>query len=246
MRCCLPPCATSCVLLAVLNVAVLPPRPQLPAVARQMQEQQLRARQLVLQQQAASAVAAASKTQREVGRGRRLGWLGLRGWDGCSDDDGSMQAVACQVAACGSVLAAQLTVRFPSCSIQPALNTAKHLCVGSLTACLATEGVLLCWHQRLPHPRPLPTTPQQIYVGNLTAGLVTEDMLRQLFSSTMAAAFPDMAQEGARAGQRGVGREFCCRAMRGCMGRTRSVDAPPPQGRRAPACLPTRPAPQHH
>lgn len=36
------------------------------AVARQMQEQQLRSRQLVLQQQAASAVAAASKTQREV------------------------------------------------------------------------------------------------------------------------------------------------------------------------------------
>ena len=36
------------------------------AVARQMQEQQLRARQAVLQQQAASAVAAASKTQREV------------------------------------------------------------------------------------------------------------------------------------------------------------------------------------
>lgn len=35
-------------------------------VARQMQEQQLKARQLVLQQQAASAVAAASKTQREV------------------------------------------------------------------------------------------------------------------------------------------------------------------------------------
>lgn len=31
-----------------------------------MQEQQLQARQLVLQQQAASAVAAASKTQREV------------------------------------------------------------------------------------------------------------------------------------------------------------------------------------
>ena len=36
------------------------------AVARQLQEQQLQARQLVLQQQAASAVAAASKTQREV------------------------------------------------------------------------------------------------------------------------------------------------------------------------------------
>ena len=36
------------------------------AVARTMQEQQLKARQLVLQQQAASAVAAASKTQREV------------------------------------------------------------------------------------------------------------------------------------------------------------------------------------
>ena len=60
-----------------------------------MQEQQLRARQLVLQQQAASAVAAASKTQREV------------------------------------------------------------------------------------------------YVGNLMPGLVTGDMLRQLFNSTMAAAFPD-------------------------------------------------------
>ncbi|KAK9808982.1 hypothetical protein WJX72_007369 [[Myrmecia] bisecta] len=64
-------------------------------IARQMQEQQLKARQLVLQQQAASAVAAASKTQREV------------------------------------------------------------------------------------------------YVGNLVAGLVTEDALRQLFNSTMAAAFPD-------------------------------------------------------
>ena len=36
------------------------------AIARQMQEQQLRARQLVLHQQAASAVIAASKTQREV------------------------------------------------------------------------------------------------------------------------------------------------------------------------------------
>ena len=35
-----------------------------------MQEQQLKARQLVLQQQAASAVAAASKTQREVRRPR--------------------------------------------------------------------------------------------------------------------------------------------------------------------------------
>ncbi len=38
----------------------------LDVVARQLQEQQLQARQLVLQQQAASAVAAASKTQREV------------------------------------------------------------------------------------------------------------------------------------------------------------------------------------
>ena len=36
------------------------------AVKREMAEQQLRARQMVLQQQAASAVAAASKTQREV------------------------------------------------------------------------------------------------------------------------------------------------------------------------------------
>lgn len=75
-----------------------------------MQEQQLRARQLVLQQQAASAVLAASKTQREV------------------------------------------------------------------------------------------------YVGNLTAGLVTGDMLRQLFNSTMAAAFPDMAQPGVLVGA-GVWRE---------------------------------------
>lgn len=61
---------------------------------RQMAEQQLRARQMVLQQQAASAVAAASKTQREV------------------------------------------------------------------------------------------------YIGNLAGGVVTEDALRQLFNSTMAAAFP--------------------------------------------------------
>ena len=44
-----------------------------------MQEQQLKARQLVLQQQAASAVAAASKTQREV-RGlvwSRCMWVGF-------------------------------------------------------------------------------------------------------------------------------------------------------------------------
>eukprot|EP00884_Botryococcus_braunii_P018779 jgi/Botrbrau1/5585/Bobra.97_2s0015.1 len=69
-------------------------------VARQMQEQQLKARQLVLQQQAACAIAAASKTQREV------------------------------------------------------------------------------------------------YVGNLTAGLVTEEALRQLFNTTMKAAFPDKVQPG--------------------------------------------------
>ena len=42
------------------------------AVARQLQEQQLKARQLVLQQQAASATAAASKTQREVRPGSAL------------------------------------------------------------------------------------------------------------------------------------------------------------------------------
>ena len=42
------------------------------AVARQLQEQQLKARQLVLQQQAASATAAASKTQREVRSGSAL------------------------------------------------------------------------------------------------------------------------------------------------------------------------------
>ncbi|KAL0024901.1 hypothetical protein WJX77_001165 [Trebouxia sp. C0004] len=69
-------------------------------IARQLQEQQLQARQLVLQQQAASAVAAASKTQREV------------------------------------------------------------------------------------------------YVGNLVAGLVTEEALRQLFNSTMTAAFPDKLTPG--------------------------------------------------
>ena len=43
-----------------------------------------------------------------------------------------------------------------------------------------------------------------MYVGNLTAGLVTDDMLRQLFNSTMAAAFPDMAQPGAGAGAAGA------------------------------------------
>lgn len=30
----------------------------------------------------------------------------------------------------------------------------------------------------------------QVYVGNLTAGLVTEEALRQLFNTTMRAAFP--------------------------------------------------------
>eukprot|EP00891_Asterochloris_glomerata_P008902 jgi/Astpho2/8902/fgenesh1_pm.00132_%23_3_t len=70
------------------------------AVARQLQEQQLKARQLVLQQQAASATAAASKTQREV------------------------------------------------------------------------------------------------YVGNLVAGQVTEEALRQLFNSTMMAAFPNAMTPG--------------------------------------------------
>jgi len=46
------------------------------AVKREMAEQQLRARQMVLQQQATSAVAAASKTQREVGPNLLL-WLSL-------------------------------------------------------------------------------------------------------------------------------------------------------------------------
>lgn len=39
-----------------------------------------------------------------------------------------------------------------------------------------------------------------MYVGNLMAGLVTIDMLRQLFSSTMAAAFPDQVEPGAPCG----------------------------------------------
>lgn len=34
----------------------------------------------------------------------------------------------------------------------------------------------------------------QIYVGNLVQGLVTEESLRQLFNSTMKAAFPDGAR----------------------------------------------------
>lgn len=52
-----------------------------------MQEQQLRARQLVLQQQAASAVAAASKTQREVYVGNLTAGLVTGGcwWSGWSN-----------------------------------------------------------------------------------------------------------------------------------------------------------------
>jgi hypothetical protein len=38
--------------------------------------------------------------------------------------------------------------------------------------------------------------PGQVYVGNLVAGLVTEDALRQLFNSTMAAAFPGSMMPG--------------------------------------------------
>lgn len=34
-------------------------------------------------------------------------------------------------------------------------------------------------------------TALQVYVGNLVSGLVAEDALRQLFNSTMRAAFPD-------------------------------------------------------
>lgn len=36
----------------------------------------------------------------------------------------------------------------------------------------------------------------QVYVGNLMAGLVTEDALRQLFNSTMRAAFPAQCPPG--------------------------------------------------
>lgn len=36
----------------------------------------------------------------------------------------------------------------------------------------------------------------QVYVGNLVAGLVTEDALRQLFNSTMKAAFPNHVVPG--------------------------------------------------
>ena len=52
--------------LACTRICAQDAEPGSAAVARQMQEQQLKARQLVLQQQAASATAAASKTQREV------------------------------------------------------------------------------------------------------------------------------------------------------------------------------------
>ncbi len=40
----------------------------------------------------------------------------------------------------------------------------------------------------------------QVYVGNLMPGLVTGDMLRQLFNSTMAAAFPDKIVAGEKDG----------------------------------------------
>lgn len=39
----------------------------------------------------------------------------------------------------------------------------------------------------------------QVYVGNLVAGLVTDDALRQLFNSTMAAAFPNLSAQGLEA-----------------------------------------------
>ena len=41
-----------------------------------------------------------------------------------------------------------------------------------------------------------PILARQVYVGNLVAGLVTEDALRQLFNSTMAAAFPGSMMPG--------------------------------------------------
>jgi splicing factor U2AF subunit len=43
--------------------------------------------------------------------------------------------------------------------------------------------------------KPLALGPQ-VYVGNLVAGLVTEDALRQLFNSTMRAAFPNHVVPG--------------------------------------------------
>jgi len=36
----------------------------------------------------------------------------------------------------------------------------------------------------------------QVYIGNLAGGVVTEDALRQLFDSTMAAAFPTQMVAG--------------------------------------------------
>lgn len=36
----------------------------------------------------------------------------------------------------------------------------------------------------------------QVYIGNLAGGVVTEDALRQLFNSTMAAAFPTQMVAG--------------------------------------------------
>ena len=38
--------------------------------------------------------------------------------------------------------------------------------------------------------------PVQVYVGNLVAGQVTEEALRQLFNSTMMAAFPNAMTPG--------------------------------------------------
>lgn len=47
-------------------------------------------------------------------------------------------------------------------------------------------------------------SPAQVYVGNLMPGLITNDMLRQLFNSTMAAAFPDKIVAGASVGGEGA------------------------------------------
>ena len=89
-----------------------------------MQEQQLKARQLVLQQQAASATAAASKTQREVrpptGPSKHA-MPGARPWTAHAAHHPLRQGLRCGVAAC------QPLARGPSAGVC--------LCAGAVSLC---------------------------------------------------------------------------------------------------------------
>ena len=54
---------------------------------------------------------------------------------------------------------------------------------------LSTAGI--CLHRHILELTLSSALCEQVYVGNLVSGLVAEDALRQLFNSTMRAAFPD-------------------------------------------------------